>query len=113
MIRLTILALVGASLPLASSPGHPPPLATCALQLELIDRQTGKNLPGIVQVRREDGQPVELPELINRGQGIESAAPYTNGTYFPNQSRSPCRRRPWCSRRSPVSKPSLPWSASI
>jgi hypothetical protein len=54
---------------------HEPDGPTCALSIELVDRATNETLPGIVQARDASGEIVEIPELINRGEGIERRGP--------------------------------------
>lgn len=87
-----LACLLGASSAAAVATGHEPPPATgcgeapsavekktaspaCKLSIALVDRQTGQTLPGIIQVRDPAGGLVELPDLVNRGQGIEQKGP--------------------------------------
>ncbi|MBX3415206.1 MAG: hypothetical protein KF708_21150 [Pirellulales bacterium] len=51
---------------------------TCQLKLSLIDAKSGEPLPGVVQVLDHDDKLVELPNLLNRGQGIEQIGPIHN-----------------------------------
>jgi hypothetical protein len=51
------------------------PSESCTLAISLVDRQTGEAVPGIVQILDGRGQMIELPELVNRGQGIEEKGP--------------------------------------
>ncbi len=53
----------------------PPTGSTCSLKIDLVDRRTGETLSGIVRVRDSAGQAVELPQGLNRGQGIEQTGP--------------------------------------
>jgi hypothetical protein len=77
------LAQVEAHEPPSVPPGTKSPAAvkrkspsdTCTLAISLVDRQTGEALAGIVQILDGRGQVVELPELVNRGQGIEQTGP--------------------------------------
>jgi hypothetical protein len=55
--------------------GHETTGPTCALSVELIDLRTNQPLPGVVQVLDAGGKAVELPELVNRGQGVEPNGP--------------------------------------
>lgn len=51
------------------------PVAKCRLRMELIDAETGKPIPGLVQVRDEAGELVELPGLLDRGLGLPTNSP--------------------------------------
>lgn len=55
--------------------GNKPPGETCELTIELVDSDAGQPLPGIVKGRYRDGDAIKLPELVNRGQGIEAPGP--------------------------------------
>jgi hypothetical protein len=55
----------------------------CSLALELVDVKTGQSLPGIVQIHDAAGKGIELPELVNRGQGIEQPGPIHAGGFCP------------------------------
>ncbi len=68
-----VLGVVGfAATAIFSSPRE---VNTCSLKIELVDRRTGETLSGIVRVRDSAGQAVELPQGLNRGQGIEQTGP--------------------------------------
>ena len=75
MTHRTAAILASVALLAAASFAHEPNGPTCALSIGLVDRATGETLPGIVQVRDATGEIVELPELVNRGEGIESIGP--------------------------------------
>jgi hypothetical protein len=56
------------------------------LALELVDAKTGESLPGIVQVLDAAGKGVDLPELVNRGQGIEQPGPIHQWWVLPQRT---------------------------
>ena len=62
------------------------PPATCKVTLELTDAQTGEHLPGVVQIRDAQGKPIEIPELANRGQGIETPGPIHDWWVLPRKT---------------------------
>jgi hypothetical protein len=84
-LRIVVLLICAWSL-VASSRAHEPPAAACSLKIELIDGQSHHALPGIVQVLLDDGQVVKLPELVNRGQGIEQHGPIHDWWVLPKAS---------------------------
>lgn len=47
----------------------------CALSIELVDGESGQQLPGIIQAKNAEGKLIAMVELVNRGQGIEAAGP--------------------------------------
>ena len=61
--------------PLPAAAQRKTPSATCTLAISLVDRQTDESLSGIVEFLDADGHPTEVPELVNRGQGIEQQGP--------------------------------------
>lgn len=71
----TVALLIGLGPAATVGDCHEPPAATCSLTIELVDQQTRQPLPGIVQVLGADGKGIKLPELVNRGQGIEQQGP--------------------------------------
>ena len=76
LTRLLAVTLLVASSQLAVCHAHEPVVGPkCELALELVDADSGRTLPGIVQLRCDDGSAVELTELVNRGQGIEQPGP--------------------------------------
>jgi hypothetical protein len=62
-----LLVAAGATAALSAAP-------SCSLELSLVDDTTGHPLPGVVQIL-DDGQSIELAELVNRGQGVEPQGP--------------------------------------
>ncbi len=49
--------------------------SSCELTVALVDADMGEALPGIVQICNAQGDSIEIAELINRSQGIESPGP--------------------------------------
>jgi hypothetical protein len=74
MTRFIAACLTPVLLFAAPGAGQVPP-ATCQLELTLVDAVTGQPLPGIVQVLDGTGKAIDIPELVNRGQGIEQQGP--------------------------------------
>ncbi len=60
---------------------------TCALDLEIVDRQSGEPLPGIIQVLDAAGEVVPIAELVNRGQGIEDEGAIHRWQVLPQKSK--------------------------
>lgn len=48
---------------------------TCTATIEIVDAKTGEALPGVVRIRNADGELVEVPELLNRGTGLDDDLP--------------------------------------
>jgi hypothetical protein len=53
----------------------PPDAAACQLSVRLVDAETGRPLPGLLRASREDGTPLELPGLVNRGVKLRNNHP--------------------------------------
>jgi hypothetical protein len=79
---LTAVSLA-ASAVLATEPSKP----TCALDIRLLDEQSGEPLPGVVRLQGEQGQTIPLAELVNRGQGIETPGPIHDWWVVPRATR--------------------------
>ncbi|MBI2823264.1 MAG: CehA/McbA family metallohydrolase [Planctomycetia bacterium] len=86
MNRCLVPLVVCAVLSPAPVRGDPKAAATSALDIELVDGRTAQTLPGIVQLRRDDGQKVEIAELANRGQGIEAIGPIHDWWVLPKRT---------------------------
>lgn len=83
----SILLLLGCALVSVGCEDDAPTRATCALTLELVDSDTGELLPGVVQIRDMQGKLVEIPELINRGQGIDPPGPIHEWWVLPRSTK--------------------------
>jgi len=68
---LATLLAAGVTLALLAAGGDD---SSCHLTLELIDMETGKAMPGVVQVLDDNGQRLPLPELLSRGFGLDLKA---------------------------------------
>ena len=76
LLALTLLAICGAE-----------PAEKCQLTIELLDAQTGKPLPGLVQIRRADGSLLRPAELLSRGYGLEAGPPIHDWQVLPRSTR--------------------------
>ena len=54
--------------------GSKPP-ETCRAMLQLVDAESGQRLAGIIQIRDQNGERLRLPELFNRGTGLNDDLP--------------------------------------
>ncbi|MDA0835508.1 MAG: CehA/McbA family metallohydrolase [Planctomycetota bacterium] len=53
--------------------GRTQPVETCAVSFEVVDSETGAKLPALIKIVNERGEILDLPELLNRGLGIQNA----------------------------------------
>ena len=79
-------ARMGAVARAAEPPAREASRPTCKLTISLVNARTGDALPGIVRIVDTEGRGVELPELINRGQGIEQRGPIHDWWVLPARS---------------------------
>ncbi len=49
------------------------PVETCSATLAIVDGETGETQPGLIKIVNARGEIVDLPELLNRGLGIQNA----------------------------------------
>jgi hypothetical protein len=59
--------------------------ATCMVTLKLVDAETGRTLPGLIQITDADGKPVDTPELLSRGQGLSGKLPIARWKVLPGE----------------------------
>ena len=60
--------------------------ATCTVTLRLVDADTGRTLPGLMQIADADGKPVDTPELLARGQGLSNKLPIARWKVLPGET---------------------------
>lgn len=56
----------------------------CVLTLELRDAQTDERIAGLVQFAGANGERIDLPELLSRGQGLEGSLPIHHWSVVPD-----------------------------
>ena len=85
-------AVLGPLLIAVATSGRLSAADNATLELSLVDVQSGTSLPGVVQIL-DDGRPIELTELANRGQGIEQQGPIHQWWVLPRATRLSVPRR--------------------
>ncbi len=43
----------------------------CRLEIQLVDAESGDEIPGLIWLQRADGETISLSELLDRGQGLK------------------------------------------
>lgn len=65
--------------------GNRPP-ETCQVTLQIVDAESGESMAGVIQVRLESGERIELPELLNRGTGLDDDLPIHDWSVLPDET---------------------------
>lgn len=76
---VSILVMIAVLVAAASKPPE-----FCRTTLQIVDADTGKLLPGIIQIRHQNGDLVPLPALFNRGTGLKDNLPIHDWSVVPD-----------------------------
>lgn len=58
----------------------------CRLKIQLVDADSGDEIPGLIRIRTADGESISLSELLDRGQGLKQDLPIHQWFVLPKPS---------------------------
>ena len=65
--------------------GNRPP-ETCQVTLQMVDAESGESMAGVIQIRLESGERLDLPELLNHGTGLDDDLPIHDWSVLPDET---------------------------
>lgn len=55
----------------------------CRLRIRLVDASNGSEIPGLIRIEDSDGQQIQIPKLLDRGQGLGKSLRIHNWSVLP------------------------------